>query len=319
MKKELIIKQLKALTEANTEFFLGKTDPKRLARSKSIPRYYQRVLPDSEGNAVLEWLVPSSKPGNKPYFCYVDIITKQANLFNLAKASGKLRDRIQILRDADVKLFCTCDDFNWSGMKYNLKHEHDSLSAGHHSQNPRSDHGEDIPPNVRDPERKNLVCKHLITVLKGIAANAPSIMKDARNYVPEQKPEQPEPDLNIGNPPNPNIKETPEELQEERNDAINEAMGFFTEAEPIKTEETQGALDSMSNMFVGPESPEPVEPEVTEEEDEEDEPSIDIGLVGPDNDNEEKPVGNNLADLEKESQLDMFNQPVEEEEAEELY
>lgn len=322
MQKELIIKQLKALTEANSEFFLGKTDPKRLARSKSIPRYYQRVLPDKEGNAVLEWLVPSSKPGNKPYFCYVDIITKQANLFNLAKATGKLRDRIQILRDADVKLFCTCDDFNWSGMKYNLKHEHDSLSAGHHSQDPRSDHGEDIPPNVRDPQRKNLVCKHLITVLKGIAANAPSIMKDARNFIPE-KPEEKEPEINIGNPPNPNIKETPEELSDERNDAINEAMGFLAEAEPIKTEETQGALDSMSDMFVGPESPVPVEPEDTDETENEEEPSIDIGLVGPEEDteqNKEKPVGNNLADLEKESQMDMFNQPVDEdEEVEELY
>ena len=322
MQKDLLIKQLKALTEANAEFFLGKADPNRYARSKNIPRYYQRVLQDGNKNAVLEWLVPSSKPGHQPYFCYVDIITKQANLFNLAKSTGKLRDRVQILRDADIKLFCTCDDFNWSGMKYNLKHGHDSLAAGHHSQNPRSDHGEDIPPDVRDPERKNLICKHLITVLKGIAANAPSIMKDARTYVPEQEPEKPEPEINIGNPPDPNIDANKEQLSEERMEAIDKAMGFFQTSEPIKTEETQQALDSMSDQFVGPESPVPVEPDEPEE-DEDDEQEIDIGLVGPDNEQptikDEQPVSNNLADLEKESQLDIFNQPVDEDETENSY
>lgn len=331
MDKSLFLTQLsvgKAQLEANTADFIKRVKDTeamfkkknsrhvdRYASGKQLEHYYQGVTADNDGNTVVIFKIPSSKNKNanpadyKFYYCFIDIIPKDTTLFNLAKAKAKLSERMQILKDADIKFFCTCPDFNWSGMKYNAKHVNDSFLAGQHAADDRDDHGEDINPSVRDPEHKTTMCKHLVAACSGILTNATSIMKDARNYVPEKKEEPEKPvKMPLGK------QEEPEEQKAEE-----EAKQFFDNVPGFKTEETTEAMDKLSDemsdeakenpgMGVIGTNPNAEEPEQGEETVEN---PIDGIIGGTPEKQEAKP--NNLADLAEESELDMFNQPVEDE------
>lgn len=331
MDKSLFLTQLsvgKAQLEANTADFIKRVKDTeamfkkknrrhvdRYASGKQLEHYYQGVTADNDGNTVVIFKIPSSKNKNanpadyKFYYCFIDIIPKDTTLFNLAKAKAKLSERMQILKDADIKFFCTCPDFNWSGMKYNAKHVNDSFLSGQHAADDRDDHGEDINPSVRDPEHKTTMCKHLVAACSGILTNATSIMKDARNYVPEKK-EEPEKPVKM-----PLGKQ--EESEEQK--AEEEAKQFFDNVPGFKTEETTEAMDKLSDemsdeakenpgMDVIGTNPNAEEPE---QDNETVENPIDGIIGGTPEKQEAKP--NNLADLAEESELDMFNQPVEDE------
>lgn len=90
--------------------------------------------------------------------------------------------KIGLLRSCDVKVFCTCPDFNWSGMKYNLKHIYDSYLSGYESIEGVPSGGEDIPPNVKDPHHKNRVCKHVLAAFSAVMTNWMRIIKAAKEY-----------------------------------------------------------------------------------------------------------------------------------------
>ena len=90
--------------------------------------------------------------------------------------------KIGLLRSCDVKVFCTCPDFNWSGMKYNLKHVYDSYLSGYESIEGVPSGGEDIPPKVRDPQHKNRVCKHILAAFSAVMTNWMTIIKAAKEY-----------------------------------------------------------------------------------------------------------------------------------------
>ena len=97
--------------------------------------------------------------------------------------------KIALLRSCDVKVFCTCPDFNWSGMKYNLKHVYDSYLSGYESIEGVPSGGEDIPPKVRDPHNQHRVCKHLLAAFNAVLTNWMNIIKAAKNYrVPADAP-----------------------------------------------------------------------------------------------------------------------------------
>lgn len=332
MDKTLFLSQLylgRTQLEANTADFIKRVKDSeamfkkknrrhvdRYTSGKQLEHYYQGVTADNDGNTVVIFKIPSSKNKNanpadyKFYYCFIDIIPKDTTLFNLAKAKARLGERIQILKDADIKFFCTCPDFNWSGMRYNAKHINDSLLSGQHSADDRDDHGEDINPSIRDPEHKTTMCKHLVAACSGLLTNAASIMKDARNYVPErtEEPEKPV-DMPLGK------KEEPEEQKAEE-----QAKEFFDNVPGFKTEETSEALGKLSDeMSVeAKENPgmnvigaDPNVNEPTEENDITDEHPLDGIIGGEPEEKEAKP--NNLADLAEESELDMFNQPLDDE------
>lgn len=293
----------------------------RYKSGKSLEHYYQGVMADNEGNTVVKFKIPSSKNKNasnprdyKFYYCFIDIIPKNTTLFNLAKAKAKLGERIQILKDADIKFFCTCPDFNWSGMKYNAKHINHSFISGQHASDARDDHGEDIDPIVRDPEHKTTMCKHLVAACSGLLTNATSIMKDARNFVPEKK-EEPEKtiEMPLGKKEEPEQKEAEEQAKE-----------FFEEVPGFKTEETTEALNTLADTMSEEAKENPglgvigdnqnVDDTAETSSDEiEGDPSL--GIIGettkPEETQEAKP--NNLADFASESELDMYNQPVDDE------
>ncbi len=335
MDKSLFLSQLaagKVQLEANTADFIKRVKDHentlkqrnrrhvdRYQSGKSLEHYYQGVTADNEGNTVVKFKIPSSKnkgatdPKNfKFYYCFIDIIPKDTTLFNLAKAKAKLGERIQILKDADIKFFCTCPDFNWSGMKYNAKHINDSFISGQHSADARDDHGEDIDPIVRDPEHKTTMCKHLVAACSGLLTNATSIMKDARNFVPEKKEEPEKPiDMPLGKKEEPEQKEAEEQAKE-----------YFEEVPGFKTEETSEALNTLADTMSEEAKENPGlgvigdnqnidDTADTSSEEIEGDPTL--GIVGetqtPEETQEAKP--NNLADFASESELDMYNQPVE--------
>ena len=150
MEKNVLLNCLsvgKSLIEANTAFYVkeekaksAKSKTDRYTQGKKLVRHYIGIERAPDGNAVVEFAVQSRSQSQMRH-CFIDIIPKQANLFTLAQSTKKLADRVKLLQDADVKCFCSCPDFNWSGMKWKMKHQYDSLSAGHHSDAPKDDNG----------------------------------------------------------------------------------------------------------------------------------------------------------------------------------
>lgn len=171
--------------------FRGMTDSGRVGRGKTLRHYFNGVEKDPEGQAVLHWTIPSQTKRDVNYDCFIDIIPKQSTLFSLANGSYRMRQKMDILKNADVKCFCTCPDFNWSGAMYNMKHGKDSLSAGHAPGNGVPEGGEDIPPDIRDPKRQHFLCKHLVSAFNGTMLNAAYIMKQVRDtrFTPDGKNE----------------------------------------------------------------------------------------------------------------------------------
>lgn len=323
MDKYTFLRNYRAMTEANAAFFVKKVDDKRRARGKELQHYFVGVDRDSSGNAVIEFAVPSQSDPGKRYSCFIDVIPKETSLFNLSKVSKRLDEKVRILKEADVKCFCSCPDFNWSGMKYNMKHVHDSMSEGHHADDAKDDNGEDIDPKVRDPKHRNTLCKHLVAALRGVLTNAPSIMKRVRETPAEEpaedhetavkEPEKPvEHDTALKEPETPaehdtagtpeettvehDVADSPEELVGHggaSDDVKHEAIESFGETAPVKTEETQQALDALA---------ENIEPGQGSESAEHD-PGA--GLVGHGRD--EKPISHVYAyeDMEPWTRVDM--------------
>ncbi len=292
----------KSLIESNAAFFATKTNTKRFNEGKKLVRYFVGVSRAPDGNAVIEFQVPSrSEPGVMRH-CFIDIIPKNTNLFTLAQTTTRLADRVNILKNADVRCFCSCPDFNWNGMKYMMKHQYDSLSADHHSDNDKDDHGEDIAPKVRKPA----LCSHLIAALGGILTNAATIMKQVRTAPPiqpieptPQEPSEPEHPI-VGKA---NSEEKAAELTKDHTEARDEAIELFTTGGGvIKTEETQKALDSLADN---------IEPTDVTNEQEPSEPEHPI--VGKAN-SEEK--SSQLIDYAEEAALPMFDVPLDDDDDE---
>ena len=105
-------------------------------------------------------------------------------LFAIAKGKWNLKVFSQAFANADVRIHCNCPDFYWAGMKYNLgpngPHK-GSLAPGQSSIDPREEYPIK-PPDIRDPERKHTMCKHLYTVFRYFRNNATSIMSQAKQY-----------------------------------------------------------------------------------------------------------------------------------------
>lgn len=294
----------KNLIESNAAFFAKKTDSKRFEQGRKLVRHFVGVSRAPDGNAVIEFEVPSRSDPSTVRHCFIDIIPKGTNLFTLSQTTKKLADRINTLKNADVRCYCSCPDFNWNGMKFMMKHKYDSLSSEHHADRDHDDHGEDIAPKVRTPA----LCAHLVAALGGILTNAGSIMKQVRTAPPVEETEPVEPTEQDQEHPmigkNDSEKESNEVIEqsaEEHAQARNEAMEMFGgESQGIKTPETQEALNSLADNL------EPSADEETEEVPEEENPMI--GKY--DAEKNSSP----FIDYDEEASLPMFDVPVDEEE-----
>lgn len=326
MDTSLLLSQLaygRALLEDNAASFIKRVDSVRYEKGRKLEHYYEKLTADKQGNAVVVFRIPSERnksqkdpSKHKFYHCFVDIIPKDTTLFNLAKSTARLGERIQVLKDADIKFFCTCPDFNWSGMKYNAKHVNDSFSVDHHADDDFDDHGEDINPRVRDPEHKTTMCKHLVATCKGILTNAANIMRDARQFnLPPKEEEKPQ--MSPENTPV-GTDAVDEKAEREEQQAEKEAVNFFSDVPAFKTDESLAAMDKLSeelepdadnvpDIGLGEDGIE--EPETSEEETE----NPTEGLLGQVPDEDYNPYSS-FVDYDEESKLDMFNQPVDDDE-----
>ena len=168
--------------EATMKDLSGPVDNLRKYRSKSLMFHYNDLTMNKDsGQAVVHFVVPSAS-GGKNYDVYIEFIPKQGTLFSMAQGQMNPAKKIALLRSCDVKVFCTCPDFNWSGMKYNLKHVYDSYLSGYESIDGVPSGGEDIMPKVRDPHHQHRVCKHLLAAFNAVLTNWMKIIKAAKNY-----------------------------------------------------------------------------------------------------------------------------------------
>ena len=178
-----------ACFEATMKDLSGPVDNLRKYRSKVLTFNYNNLKRNPKsGNAVVHFIVPSGSNENK-YDVYIEFSPKHGTLFSMAQGPMTPVKKIALLRSCDVKVFCTCPDFNWSGMKYNLKHVYDSYLAGYESIEGVPSGGEDIPPKVRDPQHKNRVCKHLLAAFTAVMTNWMRIIKAAKNYRVTDEPQ----------------------------------------------------------------------------------------------------------------------------------
>lgn len=158
------------------------SDSPRRDRAKSILTYYVDLENGPDGHARTIWKVPSQTTSGLNYTVTVAIIPQKGTLFSIAKAKWNAKIFADVLRSADVKVHCTCADFYYGGAKYALgagKYQGalEPKNAGYPKETIIVE-----PPDVRDPQRQRVLCKHCIAVADRFGANGFKIMKTARDY-----------------------------------------------------------------------------------------------------------------------------------------
>lgn len=155
----------------------GKSDDGRTRRATGMPAFYQEMSQSPDGQARTEWRVPSQSNSSTKYQCLVEIVLPvTGGLFTVAKSKWDPRKFSTVLKEADVRVSCSCPDFWWGGQTYNLSKgkQKGSLASGANFT--------DLEPNIRDPKREHVLCKHLIAVFNVFPSNSFKIMGDARKY-----------------------------------------------------------------------------------------------------------------------------------------
>ena len=93
--------------------------------------------------------------------CYEDYSNPKGHLVSLALDIPKeqrdkvLKSKRTAILTLPMKTYCICPAYSMWGSKYN------ATKGGY---NINSEGREDRPPNIRDPKRKNIVCKHIAAV-----------------------------------------------------------------------------------------------------------------------------------------------------------
>ena len=261
MLRWMMQQRLNAYLEGTMKEYAQTLDSGRATRAMKLQHLFTGITKNGNGDAVLQWHVPSQSDPNTVYECYVSIKPKGMSLFAAANNLRDLRSRVDALKNADVKCFCPCKDFRYSGAAYNMAHD-DGFEEGH------GDAGTGYAPDIRDPERKNRLCKHLAAVFKGVLTNAGTIMKDARDVkFPKEEPKQvdvgplkkrPKKEAPTGKAPE-LFKKTEPEVATGKKEVIPEgeknikrdpnALPKMEGLNPIKTPEIQASLDALADTL----------------------------------------------------------------------
>lgn len=101
--------------------------------------------------------------------CYEDYSNPKGHLVSLALDIPK-EQREQLLKSKRIailtipmKTYCTCPAYTYWGSKY-------IATKGGYNINSKG--REDRPPNIRDPKRKNIVCKHITAVTMALKSQS---------------------------------------------------------------------------------------------------------------------------------------------------
>jgi len=164
------------------------SEPGRKSRAKELFTHFQRLAQGPDGQARTIWKVPSQTNRGLDYTVTLAIIVPNSTLFEVAKRKWDPKKFGDVFRGSDVKVHCTCPDFLFGGEKYNL-------GAGRYkgALEPKNTgyKGEMLipgPAKTKDPGQNNILCKHAIAVADRLGANAFNIMKLAKGYTIEVKP-----------------------------------------------------------------------------------------------------------------------------------
>jgi hypothetical protein len=154
------------LQELNINYMKNRSDPARKDRArKQIISTFRRIYWDTNGDMVVEFSSPSGTRPGVVHHQYVHLKDMSDALHLPADLSTM--QRVNIALRSDVRVRCGCEDFGFSGGAYIL-----TVS--------KSIYGDDEIryPHIKNPGLKGMLCKHLISVLKVLPANASSIAKE---------------------------------------------------------------------------------------------------------------------------------------------
>lgn len=176
----------KALFEYTFTELKNNSDEDRRARAKGITTHFQGIEQGPDGQARAIFRVPSQTDRSKNYNVTVAIIVPKSSLFAVAKAKWDPTKFANTLKNANVKVHCTCMDFLMAGPKYNLgpsgKYKGsvltDKTQPSYKTINPTA-------PDYTDPQRRHILCKHCIAVATNFTANSFNIMKSVRKFTVE--------------------------------------------------------------------------------------------------------------------------------------
>lgn len=166
---------------------------KSRVRSDGLVVEYQKDLLDQskDGHPRTHWIVSNPSKGTE-YSQVVQIrVPVKGGLFALAAPTTKwnLKSLSSALAKAEVRVHCTCPDFYWAGMKYNLGPSGPKKGALAYDMHAGLPHEQRNPqaPVIRDPSGKHTLCKHLIAVMSVLPTNASSIMSSIRHYTDDNR------------------------------------------------------------------------------------------------------------------------------------
>lgn len=163
------------------------SDDGRKQRAVGMPAFYKGLTQTKDKTHIKTiWNVESATKPDKIYKQIVEVIPKESNVFEISKSKWDLKHFTDVIKNSDVKVYCSCPDFLWGGQKYNLGPNgsyDESLAPGNIGDFFSGDKAiVTKAPDVRDPEREHVLCKHLIAVSKVFNANTSSIMSDAKKH-----------------------------------------------------------------------------------------------------------------------------------------
>lgn len=174
------------LLEYSAKELSDMSDAARKRRMKKITKAeYKESTQTKDNHLKTIWNTPSATHKKKVYEQVVEVIPKESNAFSLvANNKWNLKEFTDVVKNADLRVYCDCPDFLFGGQKFNLGNLGDyrgSLAKGNIGDFFPGDKADvTIEPNVKDPEREHVLCKHLLKVSQVFAANTSSMLAHAK-------------------------------------------------------------------------------------------------------------------------------------------
>jgi hypothetical protein len=107
--------------------------------------------------------------------CIVELhVPISGGLFAIAKQKWNMKTFMDVFKKSDVKVYCSCPDFFWGGQKYNVGPHGQykgALSPGNVGPYRLDKEIVNKAPDIRDPNREHVLCKHLLSVMNVFLAN----------------------------------------------------------------------------------------------------------------------------------------------------
>lgn len=240
-------KSRKALLEYNYKELTAMSDDKRKTRAKTIPAFYKYIDQGKDGHARTHWDVPGQTDKTKTYHAIVELhVPIIGGLFAIAKEKWNMKRFMEIFTKSDVKVYCSCPDFFWGGQKYNLGPNGQykgALSPGHVAGHRYDKEVVSKAPDIRDPNRKHILCKHLLAVMSVFPSNASDIMSQARKFDNNRKTDDSiSREMDDGKSP---IKEEIQtyNVEDSEKAILNDTLNKSVETLSVNNPETSGAND----------------------------------------------------------------------------